>query len=66
MLPMKISLFSLVLATVTIIVAAQIEHFSYSQTEIDDTGLLPIPEFKPKPPTVPQQEAEQPQYCNGQ
>ena len=61
---MNIPIISLLLATLSIIVAGQIGYLAHSQTVVNNTGLLPIPEFKPKPPSVSQQEAEQPQISN--
>jgi len=41
---MNIPLISLLLATLSIIVAGQIGYLAYSQTVVNNTGLLPIPD----------------------
>ena len=41
---MNIPLISLLLATLSIIVAGQIGYLAYSQTAVNNTGLLPIPD----------------------
>jgi hypothetical protein len=46
---MKASLVSLLLITVSTLFVGETAQPSYSQTTANDTGALPIPEFKPKP-----------------
>src|SRR5215203_6183366 len=41
---MNIPIISLLLATLSIIVAGQIGYLAYSQTAVNNTGLLPIPD----------------------
>ena len=41
---MNMPLISLLLATLSIIVMSQIGHLAYSQTAVNNTGLLPIPD----------------------
>lgn len=55
---MHVSLISLLLAILSLFVAGQIEHSAYSQTTVNDTGVLPIPELKPKPPVSENKEGE--------
>ena len=46
---MKISLIALSLAIFSIwVTTAQIEYYTHAQTITNETGVLPIPEFKPK------------------
>jgi hypothetical protein len=47
---MKVSLIPFLLAVSSMLFVAQIEYTAYSQPIANDTGVLPIPELKPKPP----------------
>jgi hypothetical protein len=55
---MKVSLISLLLVIVSSFIVGQIEYPAYSQTAANDTGALPIPEFKPKAPVSENEEEE--------
>jgi hypothetical protein len=53
---MRVSVISFLLAVSSMFVVGYIEYSAYSQVAVNDTGALPIPEFKPEVPVVENEE----------